>query len=93
MVYVPPQPHQGVEQHCLVSLTRSPYAAVRLLDCRVADDTATLSGTVPTYYTKQVALHIVSVIPGVNRIVDRIRVSFPDKLNQAQRPHFARWTG
>ena len=93
MVYVTLQPHQGVEQLCLVSLSRSPYASVRLLDCWVTDDTATLSGTVPTNYTKQVALHTVSAIPGINRVVDRIRVSFPDGPDQGQRPHFARWSG
>ena len=78
MVFLTPPLHHGLERECLASLSHSPYAAVRSLDCRVANATATLSGTVPTYYTRQVALHIMDAVPGIHHVVDRIRVSFPE---------------
>ena len=83
MVFLTPPPHHGLERQCLATLNHSHYAAVRSLDCRVTNDTATLSGTVPTYYTRQVALHTVDTVPGINRIVDRIKVSFPQGPDHA----------
>ena len=78
MVFLSQSPHHGLEGQCLASLGQSHYAAIRSLHCRVTNDTVTLCGTVPTYYTRQVAVHIVDEIPGINRVVDRIQVSFPD---------------
>jgi fructose-1-phosphate kinase PfkB-like protein len=60
-------------------LSKSVYISLRSIDCRFQDGELTFSGSVPTYYTKQVMLSLVEDLreQGVCRIVDRTRVVLP----------------
>ena len=47
---------------------------IRDVECVCQKGVVTLRGTLPTFYLKQVAQSIASKVPGVNRIVNDIRV-------------------
>lgn len=55
-------------------LHKSPFVAIRKLDCDVQGPVVTLRGRVPTFYTKQIALHLAFSTPAVLRVVDEIEV-------------------
>lgn len=56
-------------------LSRSPYRSLRRLECTVASDTAVLSGRVPSFYERQLALSLImDDLPADMGVVDRIQV-------------------
>ena len=59
------------------ALKASSYSPIARLDCDVADDTAILSGVVPSYYQKQLAQAIVMRLKVVDRIENRVLVRLP----------------
>ena len=59
------------------SLYNTGYAALRQLQCRWHDGVLTVSGSVPTYYTKQVALVALKKTDGIENVADQIEVSWP----------------
>ena len=76
---LPPESHR-VLQTVRDRLSKSVYVSLRSIGCRFQDGELTFSGSVPTYYTKQVMLSLVEDLreQGVSRIVDRTRVVLPD---------------
>jgi osmotically-inducible protein OsmY len=46
---------QAMEDRVRTELVKSPYGAIRAVSCRVNDGVLTLSGSVPSYYLKQIA--------------------------------------
>lgn len=53
------QPLQAVEALATETLWNSSHPALRSVNCRLCDGVLVLSGTVPTYYQKQVAQGLV----------------------------------
>jgi osmotically-inducible protein OsmY len=72
------QPNDSVQRRILneveMRLRESYFLALRCLTCHFDHGIATLSGRVPTFYTKQVALSVAAKVPGVDEVVDRISV-------------------
>lgn len=66
--------HQSLERAIERALDKSGYVQLRELDIRVDDGHVHLQGRLPSYYLKQLAGHIISEVPGVLSIVDRIDV-------------------
>ena len=55
-------------------MTDNAITAIRTMDCEVRDGIAILYGTVPTYYTRQIAISVARGIDGVRELDDRIQV-------------------
>lgn len=53
---------------------RSSYAALRRLHCDYHGGVLTLEGCVPTFYTKQIAIALISQVSGIEQFVDRVEV-------------------
>jgi osmotically-inducible protein OsmY len=51
------------------------YAALRRIDCRVDDGVVELSGTVPSFYCKQIAQTAVLSLKHVRRVENCLRVA------------------
>lgn len=49
----------------VAALNSAQYSALRNLTCHVVDGTAEITGTVPSYYLKQLAQTAVAQLPGV----------------------------
>ena len=56
-------------------LQQSPYLVIRTIACEFRDGIAILHGTVPTYYTRQIAIAVAHGVDGVRELDDRIQVS------------------
>ena len=56
-------------------LRRSGYPYLRGVKCEVREGVAVLSGTVPTFYLKQMAQALASHTPGVQQIENRLHVT------------------
>ena len=69
--------HNGPFESIARRLKESPFAAVRRLKCEFRDGVLTLSGRVPTYYTKQIAISLACNSAGVDIVVDRLEVVQP----------------
>ncbi len=59
----------------LDALKSMPYAALRHLKCRVSEGTAEITGTVPTFYMKQLAQAAVLQLSGVRLVRNLIEVT------------------
>ena len=57
-------------------LQESPYLALRSVDCEFYQGVLTLTGEVPTYYTKQMAQTLVRGLDQVQRIENRLFVNY-----------------
>jgi osmotically-inducible protein OsmY len=57
-----------------LTLNRAPYSILSQLDVDEAEGTVVLSGTVPSYYMKQVAQAIASTVDGVRRLDNQVTV-------------------
>lgn len=55
-------------------LLASPFAAIKQLQADFYDGVLVVRGTVPTFYTRQVALALLMNLPGVEKVDDRIVV-------------------
>jgi osmotically-inducible protein OsmY len=54
---------------------KSPYGAIRAISCHVADGVLTLSGSVPSYYLKQVAQRLaLNVLGDLVVLVNQLQV-------------------
>lgn len=60
--------------------------AIRGLEIAVENGTVTLSGIVPTYYEKQVALNSCQHVAGVLALVDEIIVGMEEEANASSEP-------
>ena len=58
----------------LEALKSLPYSALRNLKCRVSEGTAEITGTVPTFYLKQLAQAAVLQLSGVKVVHNLIEV-------------------
>ena len=72
-----------VAELCQQKLSRSPYIALRYLICHFHEGMLTVRGTVPTFYTKQMAYITIRDVPGVERIVDQVEVVASDYTSDA----------
>ena len=59
----------------LDALKAMPYSALHDLKCRVSEGTAEITGTVPTFYLKQLAQAAVLQLGGVRVVRNLIEVS------------------
>lgn len=57
-------------------LRTSPYAALRKVHCQFHNGVLILTGEVPTFYTKQVAQEALRSLDQVQRVDNRLAVSF-----------------
>ena len=57
-----------------ISLQNGPYPVLRTVNCECIAGRLTLTGTVGSYYLKQIAQTIVSRVPGVELIDNRLEV-------------------
>ncbi|MFO0870641.1 MAG: BON domain-containing protein [Pirellulales bacterium] len=55
-------------------LQGGPYPVLRNVNCECVEGRLTLSGTVGSYYLKQIAQTIVSRVPGVELVENRLEV-------------------
>lgn len=62
------------EVHAQRILNGSAWPEIRGLSCRWTEGVLTVTGRVPSYYLKQVAIKAVRAADGVTRIEDRIEV-------------------
>jgi osmotically-inducible protein OsmY len=58
-------------------IQQSPYLPIRQLTCEFREGVAILRGTVPTYFTRQVAITLALSVDSVEVLDDRIQVSRP----------------
>ena len=58
-------------------IQQSPYLPIRQLTCEFREGVAILRGTVPTYYTRQIAIALAHSVDGVQELDDRIQVNRP----------------
>jgi osmotically-inducible protein OsmY len=63
-----------VEEMIGESFRTSGYPALRSVVCQYHEGVAVLYGRVPSFYMKQIAQTLVSKIPGVDVIANRLRV-------------------
>lgn len=56
-------------------LLESSFVSVRRLTCDVHEGMLTLRGRLPSFYTKQMALTLLSDVEGVEEITDRVEVT------------------
>jgi hypothetical protein len=80
IAYLPPKGlsnQDGVVETLSRLFRASPFAAVRYLRCEFHDGVLTLSGRVPTYYTKQIALSLACNSLGVELVIDLLEVRQP----------------
>lgn len=63
-----------IEEMARVRLQHSHYRAIRRVDCSFAGGVLTLTGQVPTFHYKQLAQTALSGLPGVDQIINSIRV-------------------
>ena len=59
---------QDIRAAAVDALGSAQYTALRNLSCRVVDGTAEITGTVPSYYLKQLAQTAVAQLPGVRTV-------------------------
>jgi osmotically-inducible protein OsmY len=67
----------AVEQDVQARFENSVYWSLRNLSCKFDDGILVLHGAVSSFYEMQVALTSVADIPGVERIVNEIKVPVP----------------
>lgn len=58
-------------------LAATGYAPLENVECEVQEDMLILSGTVPSYYLKQVAQTVAGNMEGITRIENRLEVRSP----------------
>jgi hypothetical protein len=57
------------------------------LDVQAQDGVVCLSGTLPTYYLRQLATACVRRVAGVRHVIDGLNVSYDDGHDSAGKPH------
>lgn len=68
-------------------LSQSPYLPLRLLRCDFHEGVLAVRGRVPTFYLKQLAQTVVSRVPGVEQVANRVEVIPPGQpLPNRQEP-------
>ncbi len=67
-------PDHDVEQRVRTFLNSRHFPAFRKLNVDVANGSVRLSGNLPTFYEKQVALHSCQRVAGVLHLIDEIDV-------------------
>ncbi|RIK74741.1 MAG: hypothetical protein DCC67_16195 [Planctomycetota bacterium] len=65
----------NVERAAQSRLEASAYGALKTIACRFERGVLRLSGSVPTYYHKQIALAAIRSLPGVSEVVNEITVA------------------
>ncbi|HEX7376563.1 MAG TPA: BON domain-containing protein [Pirellulales bacterium] len=71
----PPAADQAATHRALERLRASSFVAIRSLTCDVFAGMLTLRGRLPNFYTKQVALSLLTDLEGVEDITDRVEVT------------------
>ncbi len=64
----------GIVEQAERRLQAGPYPVLRQISCEFADGLLVLRGAVGSYYLKQMAQTLVSRIPGVTRVDNRLDV-------------------
>ena len=60
-------------------LQGSSYSGLKRISCQCHEGVLTLRGTVPTYYMNQLAQAVVSMVDGVEQIVNCVEVLDPSR--------------
>lgn len=72
------RPHVTVRsEFCKAAVSRlagSGYLPLRKVRCEENEGVLTISGTVPSYYLKQIAQTLVATVEGVTRVENRLEV-------------------
>lgn len=71
------KPSQKCHSQAHSQLAATGYAALQNVHCEAQEDLLILSGTVPSYYLKQVAQTVAGNMEGINRIENRLEVRSP----------------
>ncbi|MBP87473.1 MAG: hypothetical protein CMJ64_12235 [Planctomycetaceae bacterium] len=72
--YNPPSQDERIARTLRDRFQQSPYLAIRQVSCDFQEGVAILRGTVPTYYTRQIAITLALSVDGVEVFDDRIQV-------------------
>jgi osmotically-inducible protein OsmY len=68
---------QGVQQSAEERLARSGYGVLKSVRCNVELGVLFLSGTLPSYYLKQMAQAVVANLEGIRLVINQIDVADP----------------
>jgi osmotically-inducible protein OsmY len=72
------QPDDGLLRAAVIERLRaSGYLALLRLECEVVEGVVTLSGSVPSFYLKQIALAVSLKVGGVHGLRHRVEVRAP----------------
>ena len=81
-----PFPVQGssddVKRRIVNALFQRGVPPARKIDVDVSDGTVTLRGTLPSFYERQLCLACTQRVPGVFKLVDKIKVEWPNQTPQ-----------
>lgn len=67
----------SIESEARQRLYATGYTCLKRIDCRFCNGVLTLSGTVASYYQKQVAQTAVLSLEGIERVTNEIKVRKP----------------
>lgn len=70
----PPTADAAATHRAQERLSTSSFVAIRGLTCDVHEGMLTLRGQLPNFYTKQMALSLLTDLEGVEEITDRVEV-------------------
>jgi osmotically-inducible protein OsmY len=83
--------HSSISKPCRSTIRRmaedrfcaSGYLALRDVTCTVSDGVASLHGSLPSHYLKQLAQEIAATVEGVRLVVNKIDVKAPARPSRA----------
>ncbi len=64
----------GIQRELTREIQASPYLAIRRLSCEVHEGVASLSGEVPNFHTRQIAIQLAQAVAGVRSVNDGLKV-------------------
>lgn len=71
----PPRYDRQLREAALAAISNSKYAALRQLSCTVAEGVVEITGTVPSFYLKQLAQAAIMQLDGVGTVRNLVSVS------------------
>jgi osmotically-inducible protein OsmY len=73
--FTPTRYDRQLREAALAAISNSKYAALKQLDCKVTDGVVEITGTVSSFYLKQLAQAAVMQLDGVESVKNLVTVS------------------
>jgi osmotically-inducible protein OsmY len=73
--FAPSRYDRQLREAALAAISNSKYAALKQLDCKVSDGVVEITGTVPSFYLKQLAQAAIKQLDGVGSVRNLVTVS------------------